>query len=81
MAIARALVNEPEILLADEPTGNLDPELTVEIMDLIASAALRGTTVVVATHELEIVRRYGKRAVRLEGGQIVEDTQPSMPRT
>jgi cell division transport system ATP-binding protein len=81
VAIARALVNEPEILLADEPTGNLDPELTVEIMDLIASAALRGTTVVVATHELEIVRRYGKRAVRLEGGQIVEDTQPSMPRT
>jgi len=81
VAIARALVNEPEILLADEPTGNLDPELTVEIMDLIASAALRGTTVVVATHELEIVRRYGKRAVRLEGGQIVEDTQPSIPRT
>jgi cell division transport system ATP-binding protein len=81
VAIARALVNEPEILLADEPTGNLDPELTVEIMDLIASAALRGTTVVVATHELEIVRRYGKRAVRLEGGQIVEDTKPSMPRT
>jgi cell division transport system ATP-binding protein len=81
VAIARALVNEPEILLADEPTGNLDPELTVEIMDLIASAALRGTTVVVATHELEIVRRYGKRAVRLEGGKIVEDTKPSMPRT
>ncbi|MFB3117194.1 MAG: cell division ATP-binding protein FtsE, partial [Myxococcota bacterium] len=52
VAIARALVNEPEILLADEPTGNLVPELTIEIMDLIASAALRGTTVVVATHEL-----------------------------
>jgi len=81
VAIARALVNEPEILLADEPTGNLDPELTLEIMDLIASAALRGTTVVVATHELEIVRRYGKRAVRLEGGKIVEDTQASIPRT
>jgi cell division transport system ATP-binding protein len=81
VAIARALVNEPEILLADEPTGNLDPELTVEIMDLIASAAIRGTTVVVATHELEIVRRYGKRAVRLEGGRIVEDTQPALPRT
>jgi len=81
VAIARALVNEPQILLADEPTGNLDPELTVEIMDLIASAALRGTTVVVATHELEIVRRYGKRAVRLEGGRIVEDTKSSFPRT
>jgi cell division transport system ATP-binding protein len=81
VAIARALVNEPQILLADEPTGNLDPELTVEIMDLIASAALRGTTVVVATHELEIVRRYGKRAVRLENGRIVEDTKPSFPQT
>ncbi len=81
VAIARALVNEPEILLADEPTGNLDPELTIEIMDLIASAALRGTTVVVATHELDIVRRYGKRTVRLEGGRIVEDTRPSFPRT
>jgi cell division transport system ATP-binding protein len=49
-------------------------------MDLIASAALRGTTVVVATHELEIVRRYGKRVVRLEDGRIAEDTKPSLPR-
>jgi cell division transport system ATP-binding protein len=81
VAIARALVNEPEILLADEPTGNLDPDLTIEIMDLIASTALRGTTVVVATHELEIVRRYGKRAVRLEDGKIVEDTRPAVARS
>jgi len=73
VAIARALVNEPEILLADEPTGNLDPDLTVEIMDLIASAATRGTTVLVATHELALVERYGKRTVRLEGGRIAED--------
>ncbi len=80
VAIARALVNEPEILLADEPTGNLDPDLTIEIMDLIASTALRGTTVVVATHELEIVRRYGKRVVRLEDGRIVEDTRPAVAR-
>ena len=74
VALARALVNEPEILLADEPTGNLDPDLTLEIMDLIASAATRGTTVIVATHELEIVRRYGKRAVRLEAGCVTEDS-------
>jgi cell division transport system ATP-binding protein len=74
VALARALVNEPEILLADEPTGNLDPALTVEIMDLIASAATRGTTVIVATHELEIVQRYGKRAVRLEAGCVTEDS-------
>jgi cell division transport system ATP-binding protein len=73
VALARALVNEPEILLADEPTGNLDPDLTVDIMDLVASAATRGTTVIVATHELEIVERYGKRTVRLEGGKLTED--------
>ena len=73
VAIARALVNEPEILLADEPTGNLDPELTIEIMDLIASAATRGTTVIVATHDLGLVDRYGKRTIRLEGGRIAED--------
>jgi len=73
VAIARALVNEPDILLADEPTGNLDPELTLEIMDLIAGAAIRGTTVIVATHDRSIVNRYGKRSVRLEGGRVVED--------
>ncbi len=73
VAIARALVNEPDILLADEPTGNLDPDLTLEIMDLIASAATRGTSVLVATHELGLVARYGKRALRLEAGRIVED--------
>ena len=73
VAIARALVNEPDILLADEPTGNLDPDLTVEIMDLIAGAATRGTTVLVATHELALVSRYGKRAVRLDAGRIAED--------
>ena len=73
VAIARALVNEPDILLADEPTGNLDPDLTLEIMDLIASAATRGTTVLVATHELALVSRYGKRAVRLDAGRIAED--------
>jgi cell division transport system ATP-binding protein len=75
VAIARALVNEPAILLADEPTGNLDPDLTIEIMDLIASASTRGTTVVVATHELALVRRYGKRIVRLDGGRIAEDSR------
>jgi cell division transport system ATP-binding protein len=79
IALARALVNEPEILLADEPTGNLDPDLTLDIMDLIASAATRGTTVVVATHELALVSRYGKRAVRLDGGSIVEDSLPPGP--
>lgn len=76
VALARALVNEPEILLADEPTGNLDPDLTVDIMDLIAGTALRGTCVVVATHELELVKRYRKRTLRLEGGKLTEDNRP-----
>jgi len=74
VAIARALVNEPEILLADEPTGNLDPELTLEIMELIAGVAARGTTVLVATHELGLVERFGKRTLRLEGGRIAADS-------
>ena len=73
VALARALVNEPEILLADEPTGNLDPDLTIEIMDLIMAAATRGTTVIVATHDHSLIDRYGKRMLRLEGGRIVED--------
>jgi cell division transport system ATP-binding protein len=73
VAIARALVNEPDILLADEPTGNLDHDLALEIMDLIAGASLRGTTVVVATHDLALVERYGKRSVRLEAGRVAED--------
>jgi cell division transport system ATP-binding protein len=75
VAIARALVNEPSILLADEPTGNLDPELSLEIMDLIAGAAARGTTVVVATHDTAVVNRYRKRMVRLEGGRVVSDSR------
>jgi len=73
VALARALVNEPEVLLADEPTGNLDPDLTLEIMDLISSAATRGTTVIVATHDHTLIERYGKRVIHLEGGRIAKD--------
>jgi len=73
VALARALVNEPAILLADEPTGNLDAELTVEIMDLIAAAASRGTTVLVASHDHALVEKYARRVVRLEGGRVVDD--------
>jgi cell division transport system ATP-binding protein len=77
VAIARALVNEPEILLADEPTGNLDPELTLEIMDLILGASTRGTTVIVATHDLSLIERFGKRTIRLDSGRVAEDTPVS----
>ena len=70
VAIARALVNEPQILLADEPTGNLDPERAHEIMELLESASARGTTIVVATHDQRLLDR-GKRVVTLEAGRLV----------
>ncbi|HLL55527.1 MAG TPA: cell division ATP-binding protein FtsE [Myxococcaceae bacterium] len=73
VVIARALVNDPTILLADEPTGNLDPQLTVEIMDLLLEVNVRGTTVVVATHDHTILSRYQKRTIRLEHGQVISD--------
>jgi len=81
VALARALVNEPEILLADEPTGNLDPDLTIEIMDLIVKASTRGTTVIVATHDHSLIERYGKRVLRLEAGGIAEDVPAEAPST
>ena len=72
IAIARALVNDPAIILADEPTGNLDPDLSLEIMNLFREINARGTTVVVATHDRELIRRVGRRAVTLDHGNIVE---------
>jgi cell division transport system ATP-binding protein len=73
VVIARALVNDPTILLADEPTGNLDPQLTVEIMDLLCDVNVRGTTVLVATHDTSLLERYQKRTIRIEHGQVVSD--------
>jgi cell division transport system ATP-binding protein len=72
IAIARALVNDPSIIIADEPTGNLDPDLSLEIMNLFREINARGTTVVVATHDRELIRRVGRRSVTLDHGQIVE---------
>jgi cell division transport system ATP-binding protein len=70
VAIARSLVNDPVIILADEPTGNLDPDLSLEIMNLFREINARGTTVVVATHDRDIVRRVRKRSVVLNGGRM-----------
>jgi len=73
VAIARALVNEPTILLADEPTGNLDPSLTDSILQLLFDANARGTTVVVATHDRGLLQRWHRRTVGLERGKLVFD--------
>jgi cell division transport system ATP-binding protein len=70
VAIARALINEPVLLLADEPTGNLDPEMAQEIMVLFQEVNARGTTVLVATHDKEMIQRLGKRVITLEKGRV-----------
>jgi cell division transport system ATP-binding protein len=72
IATARALVNDPQIILADEPTGNLDPDLSLEIMNLFREINARGTTVLVATHDRELIRRVGRRSLTLDHGRIVE---------
>ena len=71
VAIARALVNEPQILLADEPTGNLDEPRSREIMELLYEANIRGTTIVVATHDLTLAKTFGGRTITLDGGQVI----------
>lgn len=71
--IARALANDPKLLIADEPTGNLDPETSLEIMQILQTINDWGTTVMIATHDREIVDEMGRRVVRLEDGKIVSD--------
>jgi cell division transport system ATP-binding protein len=76
VAIARALVVDPLVLLADEPTGNLDFEVTMEIMDLFKGANARGTTVLLATHNREMMRNFPRRVIALENGRLVDDSTP-----
>mgnify|MGYP001790853063 FL=1 len=73
VAIARAMVNRPKLLLADEPTGNLDPSTSVGIMRLLDRINRQGTTVVMATHDDEIVDQMRKRVIELKGGEVVRD--------
>jgi cell division transport system ATP-binding protein len=83
-AIALAIVNEPVLLLADEPTGNLDPDLTLEIVQIFAEANLRGSTVLIATHDRELIERSGRRVITLDHGRITDEkaaTQQRAPRT
>lgn len=74
VSLARALVNRPLLLLADEPTGNLDPDTSWEIMELLREINRRGTTVIMATHNREIVDRMRKRVIALDHGRLVRDT-------
>lgn len=73
VGLARALVNNPELIIADEPTGNVDPEMSYEIVDLLTEINRRGTTVVMVTHEHQLVRDFGRRVIMLDKGRIIAD--------
>lgn len=74
VSLARALVNNPELLIADEPTGNIDPERSREIMKMLSAINKRGTTVIIVTHEHELVREFGGRVLNISEGSITSDT-------
>ncbi|MBQ5326819.1 MAG: cell division ATP-binding protein FtsE [Oscillospiraceae bacterium] len=74
VALARALVHNPDLVIADEPTGNIDPRLSLEIMELLKAINSTGTTVLVVTHEHELARRYARRIIEMRSGVIVNDT-------
>jgi len=80
VAIARAIVNQPRILLADEPTGNLDPEVTQEVLDLLFRVNAQGTAVIMSTHDHLMVRQYGERVISLMQGRVVADLECYRPR-
>lgn len=73
VAIARALVNDPQLIIADEPTGNIDPELSYEIVELLKSINDQGTTILMVTHEHDLVRHFGGRIINITGGEVVYD--------
>ena len=74
VSLARALVNNPELIIADEPTGNIDPEMSYEIIELLSEINKRGTTVLIVTHEHELVKSFGKRVITIENGRVISDT-------
>ena len=74
IALARALVHSPPIIIADEPTGNIDPELSVEIMELLQAINIVGTTVVVVTHERDLALRFNKRIITIDHGEVIDDS-------
>ena len=76
VGIARAIVAKPALIIADEPTGNLDPQLSMEIMQLFAEFAQVGTTVLIASHDLHQIKRMNKRVLVLENGKLIDDFRP-----
>ncbi|HKE48314.1 MAG TPA: cell division ATP-binding protein FtsE [Rhodanobacteraceae bacterium] len=78
VGIARAIVGKPPVIIADEPTGNLDPQLSGEIMQLFAEFGAVGTTVLVASHDLHLVKRLGKRVLVLDHGRLIDDFRPTV---
>lgn len=77
VAVARALAHTPKLVIADEPTGNIDPELSLEMMELLERVSGMGITVLVVTHEHELVRRFQQRVITLENGRIISDVPPA----
>jgi len=77
VGIARAIVGKPPVIIADEPTGNLDPQLSSEIMQLFAEFGAVGTTVLVASHDLHLVKRLNKRVLVLDHGKLIDDFRPA----
>jgi len=75
LAIARAIINQPELIIADEPTGNLDPINTHEIVQILKKINDLGTTVILATHDRGVIDSVGKRVITMENGKIVRDTK------
>lgn len=78
VALARALVNKPDLILADEPTGNVDPHMSYEIVELLTEINKHGTTVIMVTHEHQLVRDFGHRVIMIEDGTIVADNPPEL---
>lgn len=77
MAVARALAHSPRLVIADEPTGNIDPEMSLEMMELLERVSEMGITVLVVTHEHELVRRFNRRTITLKQGRIISDVPAS----
>ena len=75
VALARALVNSPSLIIADEPTGNIDPELSFEIVDLLNEINKLGVTIVMVTHEHDLVQQFNRRVITIEKGEVVRDVE------